>query len=52
MEWKNEKTGNRRKGQDRDLLLTKPSFLLHKIQFRKVLVNTSMTLGLDSKLVE
>ena len=47
MEWKIEKTSNKKKKQEHDFLLTKPSFLFHKIKFNKVLVNSTMTMGLD-----
>ena len=48
MEWTLENNGLKRKRQDFDFLLIKPTFHMYKIKFQKVLLNATMTAGLDS----
>jgi hypothetical protein len=52
MEWKIEKSSSKKKKQEHDFLLSKPSFLFHKIKLNNVLVNSTMAMGLDSKIVD
>jgi hypothetical protein len=52
MEWKIEKSSSKKKKQEHDFLLSKPSFLFHKIKFNNVLVNSTMAMGLDSNIVD
>ena len=52
MEWSFENNGLKRKRQDFDFLLIKPTFHLHKIKFQKVLLNATMTMGLDGNHIK
>ena len=52
MEWTLEKNILKRKRHDCDFLLVKPIFHLQKIKFKKVLLNTTMTLGLDGNNIK
>lgn len=51
LEWKGEKKAMKRKKQDYSFLLNKPVYQFYKMKFSKILVNSSVCLGLDSKFI-
>ena len=51
MEWKSDR-GLKRKRTDYSYLLMKPIFKFHKMKFTKIVMNSSMTTAIDSKIFQ